>query len=296
MTILVTGSEGLIGRHLESLLQSLKAPVRSFDLARSPLEDVRSDTAIRTALHEVRGVVHLAAVSRVKWAEDDPEKCRQTNVNATKSLLRECLNLKRRPWVIFCSSREVYGNPEFLPVSEDALLKPLNVYAVCKVEGENACREARENGLLVNICRFSNVYGCAADHPDRVVPAFARAAVNGGTIRVEGANSTFDFTHVDEVVVGLNRFIEATMQGEALPPIHFVSGQGTTLGQLAELAKRASTRSIAIIETRPRDYDVSMFIGDPARARHFLGWEARISVEVGFRGLVEAMADRVYKR
>lgn len=288
--ILVTGSEGLIGRNLVPLLRKHGMEVRPFDLIRSPVEDIRSEQSMRSLLHDVDGVIHLAAVSRVIWGERNPAGCLETNLIATKEILGECLRLRQRPWVIFSSSREVYGEPDHLPVQEDAPFNPLNVYARSKVGAELACVEARNAGLLVNVCRFSNVYGCPADHPDRVVPAFSRAAANGGSMRVEGMTHVFDFTHVADVVRGLNTLIQATVQGERMPPIHFVSGQGTTLGQLAITARTFAYKPVEIIEAPARRYDVVKFVGDVTRARSLLGWTSTINVESGIQELIQAIA------
>jgi nucleoside-diphosphate-sugar epimerase len=72
-------------------------------------------------------------------------------------------------------------------VAEDAPLSPRNVYARSKVAVEQLTEEARERGMIAAVVRFSNVFGDTEDHADRVVPAFARAAAAGGTVRVDGS-------------------------------------------------------------------------------------------------------------
>src|SRR5262245_2796404 len=126
MTILITGSEGLIGANLIPRLLARGADVREFDVRRSPEEDTRDPDAIAAALGdgEVTGVVHLAAVSRVVWAEKDPERCEGTNVDALKSLIRQCSEQRRPTWLIFASSREVYGDQAEFPVAETAAFDP----------------------------------------------------------------------------------------------------------------------------------------------------------------------------
>ena len=287
--ILVTGSEGLIGRHVSSALSASGHAVRRFDLGRSPIEDVRSSEAVARALEGVTGVLHLAAMSRVAHAETDPEGCHATNVEGLGKLLRLCLARRNRPWMIFVSSREVYGQQAVLPVSEDAALLPINAYATSKVQGERLIAQASVAGLQTNICRLSNVYGCPHDHRDRVTMAFAAAAVRGGVARVEGADCIFDFTYITDVADGLCRLVDATIAGERLPPVHFVSGRGTTLGALANLAKSVSAHPVQIIEAPARTFDVSRFVGDPARARALLSWQATTTVEHGLATLVRAM-------
>jgi nucleoside-diphosphate-sugar epimerase len=287
--ILVTGAAGLVGRHLSARLEREGRAVRRFDVRISGVQDTRDPAALARALEGVTGIVHLAAVSRVVTAQGDPGTCWATNVDALQALLSQALE-GRRPWVVFASSREVYGQPTHLPVAEDAPLRPMNIYARSKVAGENLIGEARAQGLAANIVRFSSVYGCPLDHADRVAMAFAWTACRGGTMRLDGSGNVLDFTHIDDVVEALWRLCEATRAGERLPPLHFVSGKGVSLGDLAALAARHARAPVAMVEAPPRDFDVSHFIGDPARALSLLGWRATTPLETGLSRLIGDMA------
>jgi nucleoside-diphosphate-sugar epimerase len=292
MTILITGSEGLIGRYLAARLEAEGSHIRRFDIARSPVEDVRNRRAIRRALEGVSGVILLAAVSRVIWAEQDPLRCTGTNVNALEHVLQSCLEQKVPPWVLFASSREVYGDADTFPVGEDAPFKPVNIYARSKVRGEELVRASRKAGLRANICRLSSVYGCPLDHADRVAMAFAGAASAGGRIRLEGSGNIFDFTSVHDVARGLALLVKATAHGEDFPPLHFVSGKGTTLAELARVACSHALNAITVEEAPPRDFDVSRFIGDPARTLALLGWKAETDIHQGLPALIKDLRAR----
>ena len=284
--ILVTGSEGLVGRHLVAALTKRGYAIRKFDLRRGNHEDIRNPQALFDAVQGVKGIVHLAAVSRVIWAQRDPLNCERTNVTALDGLLRCCLGQSTPPWIVFCSSREVYGSQDELPIAEDARLRPMNTYGESKVAGEGLILKAAAAGLVANICRLSNVYGCADDHPDRVMMAFCVAAARGGIIRVEGSSNTFDFTPVADVADGIARLVEATIADGLMPPIHFVSGIGTTLGQLATMTAAMAKEPVRITEAPPRDFDVSCFVGNPERAATLLGWRAKTPLRAGIARLV----------
>lgn len=288
--LLVTGSEGLIGRHLCKSFESAGVAYRRFDLARSEQEDVTKIESVENAMDGVSGIVHLAAVSRVVWGQQDPARCISTNVVALKHLLEIAGAQKSKPWIIFGSSREVYGQAERFPVNEDCPFRPMNVYADTKVAGERLIGRARDTGLVANICRFSGVFGCVDDHPDRVVPAFAATAARGGELRIDGSSHVFDFTHIGDTVRGLHKLVEATASGERLPPIHFVSGEGTTLGGLAELAAAHARKPVTFTEAPPRSFDISGFIGCPERAAHLLGWRVATRLSDTFPALITAMA------
>jgi nucleoside-diphosphate-sugar epimerase len=287
--ILVTGAAGLIGRHFCTRLEREGRAFRRFDLRIAPEQDTRNPAALAQALEGVSGVVHLAAVSRVVTAQGQPDLCWETNVDALKSLLSLCGDSGR--WIVFASSREVYGQPLALPVAESAPLQPMNIYARSKVAGEALIDGVREKGVVANVVRFSSVYGCPQDHEDRVAMAFAWAGCRGGTMRLEGGENVLDFTYIDDAVDGLWRLCQRTEAGERLPPIQFVSGRGVTLRQLADMAARNARGTVRSVEAPPRDFDVSRFIGDPARAAALLGWRATTDLETGVARLIDAMCE-----
>jgi UDP-glucose 4-epimerase len=289
-TVLVTGSCGLVGRRLCTSLRRGGFSVKELDLLGSGQNrgDVTRPTDIEAAIQSCTGVVHLAAVSRVVWGQRDPDLCWRTNVTGLQNIVQAALAQRSKPWILFSSSREVYGQAPFLPVAETTSLNPLNVYARSKAEGERIVLEARNQGLLTGIIRLSNVYGCTKDHADRVIPAFARATVEGLPLRVEGSNHIFDFTHVNDVVRGIGAAIGLLESGvQSLPTTHLVSGQPTSLGELAAICCRMAKSEAAITESAPRSYDVARFYGDPAIARELLGWKSEIPLEVGLMHLIE---------
>jgi len=288
--ILVTGASGLVGTALCKALKMAGNECIGLDLRDSAdlCGNVCNSEDLSAALNGCEGIIHLAAVSRVVWGEQDPTLCHQTNVEGTRTVIKEALSQKEPPWMIFSSSREVYGQQLNLPVKEDVPLAPMNVYARSKVAGEQLVAEARQCGLQGSVLRLSNVYGCVNDHVDRVVPAFARGAVNGETLRVDGGNHTFDFTHLEDTVIGLIKMVELLrVERTAPPPLHLLTGCQTTLHELACLAVEVAGNSSKILEAPPRSYDVSHFSGDPGRAKEILGWESTISIREGMARLVK---------
>ncbi len=291
LQILITGSAGLVGAALCEALVLAGHRVVGLDLLAIGAEkgDVRDPARVRKALQGCDGAVHLAGVSRVVSGERDPELCWDTNVHGLANLIGALEQHVFPPWLIFASSREVYGDAECLPVTEDASLRPVNVYARSKVEGEMLVAQAAGRGLRTSIVRLSNVYGRVKDYPDRVVPAFARAAALGTTMRVEGGDNTFDFTHIEDVVLGLLRVIErlAPDSAASLPPIHFVTGQPFSLAQLAALAHELGDGRSLVLNAPSRCFDVAKFYGCWSRAHALLGWMPRISVAVGLARLID---------
>ena len=292
--ILVTGSSGLIGTALTSALRVKGVNVVRFDLRAhgEARGDIRDRQHLQKAVAEVDGIVHLAAVSRVIWGEQHPDLCKETNVAGLRNLLELAAKSNRTPWLIAASSREVYGQPDRLPATEECPLCPVNVYGRSKVDGELLVQDARRAGIRAVTIRLSNVFGSTADHADRVVPAFARAAALGQALRVDGLDHTFDFTYIDDVIRGIIALVELLSAGESPPPpIHFVSGKPTTLGELASLAIRFGKSGSTIQEAPPRKFDVMRFYGDPTRAKTLLGWQPLVGIEEGVARLVHAFPE-----
>lgn len=299
--LLLTGSAGLIGRALRDRLTRLGHDVRGLDLAlpagHPERGDAREPDTVMAHAADRDGILHLAAIARVGASAADPGLCRTTNVGAVRAVLQAAWRLPRRPFVLLASSREVHGEPLSLPVPETAPIAPINVYGRSKAAAELLVEAARARGLRAQIIRYANVYGGIADHPDRVVPAFARTAALGGMMHVRGGANAFDFTHVDDAAAGTARAIEAMLAGEwDMPPIQLASGRPTRLIELARLAARLGQGRTTIVEEPSVASTVSRFWGDPTRARELLGWQARIDLPTGLAALIGAFASHAAAR
>ena len=298
MKILVTGSEGLIGSELCPRLEAKGHTVVRFDkkLYFDERRNTRLDVCVAEPIHhyvsweEVDGIVHLAACSRVILGEKDPNGCIETNIAGTTNVLRAAQNSFKKPWVLFASSREVYGNPPFFPVVEGCPVLPISVYGRTKAVGEDLVLGARRSGLTTGVIRLSNVYGSTSDHPDRAVPAFARVAAYGGTIGLAGPRKTFDFVHVSDAARGLALACERLSYDEAPPPIiQLTTNVGTELGSIVrEAAKLAGQKMLKVEINRLPNHpsEVVEFVGENRRAETELGWKPEVAFMDGFRRLV----------
>ncbi len=272
--VLITGSHGLLGSAVRTLLQAEGYEARCLDAAASEPNskgDILDLDVVSSRLRGCKGVVHLAGVSRVMWGELDPPKCMQLNFHATEQLCRLAADAGCG-WFFFASSREVYGNVSNPPVTEDAPLCPINVYGVSKARAEEAVSRRNTPNFKTAIGRFSNVFGSARDHKDRVVPALMQAAMSDGVMRLDDRRSTFDFTFIDDVARGLVALIKRLDDRLDTPPIHFVSGVPTTLARLASMCQAICGVEPREVDAAGRSYDVPTFWGCGARARHLLGW------------------------
>src|SRR5437868_997913 len=197
MVIVVTGGGGFIGGHLVERLAAMKLGriVVVDNYHRKCLDpnsisgvtfykaDIRERPALHEVMHGAKIVFHLAAQSNVMGAVYDADYAFGSNVTGTFNVLRAAHSAGARR-VVFTSSREVYGDPKRLPVSEASPLRPKNGYGASKAAGEMYCRTAANDGLETVILRLANVYG--PRDRDRVIPLFTRAAQSGTPLTLFG--------------------------------------------------------------------------------------------------------------
>jgi UDP-glucose 4-epimerase len=301
LQILITGISGLIGSAVSNKLLQKGMEVLGLDVLssnKSFIGDTRNETQVDKFVQNCDGILHLAAVSRVIWAQQDPKACWTTNVEGTRNVLKAAIASPKKPWIIFGSSREVYGQQELFPVAEDAGLRPMNIYGHAKVMSEQEMIYARTLGIKTAIARFSNVFGSIEDHATRVVPAFCRGALENKTLIIEGEHHVFDFTYIHDVADGIVKLVDfITEEKKAdIPTIHFVGGQGTTLGQLSQLICSQAQSKSAIKIGASRNFDVARFIGNPQRALELLGWKAETSVQQGVQNLLADFKEKLLKQ
>ncbi|MBY9021597.1 MAG: NAD-dependent epimerase/dehydratase family protein, partial [Candidatus Lokiarchaeota archaeon] len=94
MKILLTGSSGFIGAALKRLLEENGIEVVPFDIKDNPLDDVRDFSALQSKIASIHGIVHLAAVSRVKIAHENPLECVNTNIGGIINVLESARLLR----------------------------------------------------------------------------------------------------------------------------------------------------------------------------------------------------------
>lgn len=277
---LVTGGAGFIGSHLvERLVRDDLGKVTALDnmhrgniahLAecrdriRFIWADVRDEVALRAAMLDVDVVFHLAAQSNVLGAEYDSDYAVSTNVLGTINVLRAAQAAVRR--VVFSSSREVYGDPDVLPVPETAPMRPKNSYGASKVAGEAYCRAFQQAGLEITVLRLANVYG--PRDSDRVIPIFLRNSQRGEPLVVYGGSQVVDFVWVADAVDSL---VRAATVPPVTEPINVGSGLGISILDLAKtiLSITGSHSDLQILPAR--SLETCRFAADTRRMQTQLG-------------------------
>jgi len=179
--VLVTGGAGFIGSHLVDRLVSEGWSVRIVDnFSSGRMEnvehhrgnrkveisrwDLKSPKEAEEAVRDVDVVFHYAANPEVRVSTTNPDIHFNENVVATFNLL-EAMRKNDVKQLVFASSSSVYGEPENIPVSEDAPIKPVSVYGASKAACENLIHAyCSLYGLKAVVLRYANVVGPRLRH------------------------------------------------------------------------------------------------------------------------------------
>lgn len=303
--ILITGGMGFIGRSLVDKLVEYKDKYQMtlIDIKEKPLEfdweinyhmlDIRNKQDVQEyfAINHFDGVIHLAAVSRVVDAENDKKRCIDTNYYGTLNIV-ECLSTyNTKPWIIFSSSREVYGEQEYFPVSEKADKLPLNIYGFYKLEGERLIEKYMDNFFIL---RFSNVYGNTYDIEDRVIPRFVINALKGDSLILEGGDQLIDFTFIDDTISSIIRCIEIlSSRKKGIDHLHILPGVENKITDIIDILKLELGVNIVVKINEKRKYDVEKFIGDNTKRLETLGNITFTSLSQGLIKTVKAYKTKI---
>lgn len=250
--------------------------------------DVRDESSVATLLARTRPdrIYHLAAHGAYSW-QRQRDVIFATNFTGTVNVLESALRHGVSRVVVAGSSSE-YGYQDHAP-NESEAPKPNSDYAVAKAAATLfAGHIGRTEPIGVTVLRLYSVYGPWED-PRRLVPALVAAALAGSLPPLVAPDVARDFVFVDDVC---DAFVRA---GNASAPVsdgaiyNVGSGRQTSLAEIVEIVRRRFN-----IEALPqwgsmesRVWDTNVWVADPARAAHDLGWVPLRSLEDGLIAMAE---------
>lgn len=294
-SILVTGAAGFVGQHL---LAALRAQMPAALLHTQRL-DVTDREAVFAAVRATAPThcVHLAAISAIGDARNEPELAWRVNLDGTLNVAAAMQAEAGSGHLLFVSSADAYGATfrTGRHVDETAALAPLNTYAATKAAADLAMGAMAAEGLRVIRLRAFNHTG-PGQRADFAVAAFARqiARIEHGlqppVLRVGALDPERDFLDVRDVVAA---YVAAIERADAIAPgtiLNIASGVPRRIGDVLE-ALLAQTVARITVETdaeRLRPSDIPRAAGNPARAHAVLGWRPAIAWE---RTMVDVLDD-----
>lgn len=302
MTTLVTGGAGYIGSHTVRLLTSQGRDVVVLDTlelgdrSRIPgVAFVEADTADERAIERacrkygVQDVIHFAAYKAVGESMEQPLRYYNNNVAGSIALVHALLaNGVER--IVFSSSAAVYGNPDHVPVNEDAPLKPESVYAETKVHVERFLSSCNTIGLRSVSLRYFNAAGASADASigenwdmsQNLIPLVMKAILGAsGPLRVFGndyptpdGTCLRDYIHVEDLAQAHIKALDYLATGGTSMACNVGTGQASSVLDVLRMAEEVSGRSVPHVISPRRAGDPTTVFADPTLVRAVLGWRA----------------------
>ncbi|MEI7446193.1 MAG: UDP-glucose 4-epimerase GalE [Burkholderiales bacterium] len=316
--ILVTGGAGYIGSHtVVELLQSGHEVVVLDNLANASPEalervaaitgrraelvvgDLRDGPKLANLLASRRfdAVIHFAGLKAVGESVAKPLDYYDNNVAGTVTLLRalDAAGVRR---LVFSSSATVYGDPETVPIREDAKTGATNPYGRTKWFIEFILQDlaASDPRWSVGNLRYFNPVGAHASGrigedpsgiPNNLMPFVAQVAVGrrerlsvfGGDWPTPDGTGVRDYIHVVDLAQGHLAALRRVLDTPGFWTVNLGTGQGTSVLQMVRAFERASGRPVpyAIVDRRPGD--IAACWADPAQAESLLGWTAKLDVD-----------------
>jgi UDP-glucose 4-epimerase len=308
--VLITGGLGFIGSNLARELVGLGARVTIVDAlipeyggnrhnlagiasrVRVHFADVRDRKRLPAFVRGQDFVFNLAGQTSHMDSMTDPDTDLEINCRAQLSILEACRCHNPRVRIVFASTRQIYGRPEFLPVNERHPLRPVDVNGINKLAGEQYHLLYSEvYGIRGTVLRLTNTIGPrmrVKDARQTFLGIWIKQVLSGERFEVWGGQQLRDFTYVDDAVDAL---LLAAARPVAVGQVYNLGGSGRiSLRALADLVIDAAGGGSYRVKKFPaerRKIDIGDYYADDRRIRRELGWRPRIGIREGVERTVE---------
>lgn len=302
--VLITGGLGFIGSNLARRLVESKAHVtlvdslipeyggNLFNIAgiedrvRINIADVRDVHSMDYLVQGQDYLFNLAGQTSHMDSMQDPYVDLEINCKAQLSILEACRKRNPNIKIVFASTRQIYGKPEYLPVDEKHLLQPVDVNGINKMAGEwYHILYNNVYGIRTCALRLTNTIGPRMrikDSRQTFLGVWIRLLIEGKPFEVWGGDQLRDFTYVDDAVESF--LLAAASEGANGQVFNLGSEQAISLKGLAELLIEVNGGGEYIARSFPADrklIDIGDYYADFSRARSCLGWEPRVPLREG---------------
>ncbi len=305
MIALVTGVEGFVGPYLVSYLKAQGiTTIGTYFAGQMPEpENTRLDV---TSLDQTRNIIsrirpdlifHLAGFSSVALSFTNPFLCKKINVEGTRNILQSVSEARLKARILVIGSAEVYGKPQFLPITEKHPISPESPYAESRVEQERECLGfIKKCGLYIVLTRSFNHSG-PGQSDSFVLSSFAKqvALIEKGkqeSVKVGNLDAIRDFSDVRDVVRAYFLLLKKAKKGEIY---NVCSGKGHSIKDLLGLITKQAYVNVKIETdpTRLRPSDIPVLVGENRALFKRTRWQNSIPIEKTLGDLLQYWRERV---
>ena len=303
-TILVTGGAGYVGSHAckalaragflpvtyDNMVHGHERAVRWGPLERGDLLDGDHLSAV-LCRYRPSAVMHFAAYAYVGESVNDPAKYYSNNVAGALRLL-DAMRASKVDRLVFSSTCAIYGVPGSESIGEDQPQRPVNPYGHSKHMIEQILRDfGHAYGLRSIALRYFNAAGAdpegeiGEDHDPEthLIPLVLRAAsdpsspvtVYGTDYPTADGTCIRDYIHVEDLVNAHLLGLKQLEQGPGALAFNLGTGQGHSVREIIDAAKRITGRDVPTIEGPRRPGDPPRLVANVTRARNLLGWRPK---------------------
>jgi len=309
--VLITGGLGFIGSNLARKLLELESKVTVVDSLIPEyggnlrnlhdiqdkitvnLSDVRDVSAINDLIKGHDYLFNLAGQTSHLDSMHDPITDLDINAKAQLSILEACRKYNQDIRIVFASTRQIYGKPNYLPVDEKHPRHPVDVNGINKIAGEQYHILYQEvYGIASSVLRLTNTYGPRmriSDARQTFLGIWIRNLLEGQPIQVFGdGKQRRDYNYVEDV---LDALILAATEENAIGQVYNLGASDPlSLEETAKIMCHKIEGSDYQMIPFPEDrkaIDVGDFICDYSAFRKQFGWEPKVSFEDGIQRSLE---------
>ncbi len=302
MKVLVVGGAGYIGSHMVKMLSRAGHQVTTLDNLSNGYRDavkygdfIEGDIADVGLLNKLftqnlfDGVMHFASYIQVGESVEKPSMYYRNNVTNTQVLLDAMVEHGIKNF-IFSSTAATFGEPEYTPIDEAHPQKPINPYGHSKLMVEQILRDFdHAYGLRSVILRYFNAAGAdpggelgERHHPEtHLVPLVLQAAsgrrdhitIFGIDYDTPDGTCIRDYIHVNDLCSAHLLGLEHLVAGGDSKAFNMGNGQGYSIKEVIDVAKKVSGNDFAVRLGERRDGDPARLVADSALLQSELGWK-----------------------